>query len=117
MHSPDGVHSCILRATDSQEALGWFNALHSAMDNSTERALNDANRALVNITGELKHIGWLSKRLGGSTGSGGGGTGSGPGSASSSGGGIVGTTSSAGNGCDQVRTTTQIAVQTVKKTT
>uniref|UniRef100_T1GWL4 Uncharacterized protein n=1 Tax=Megaselia scalaris TaxID=36166 RepID=T1GWL4_MEGSC len=73
------------------------------MDNSTERALNDANRALVNIIGELKHIGWLSKRLGGSTsGSVGGGTGSGPGSASSSGGGgIVGITSSAGNGCDQ----------------
>lgn len=104
LHSPDGVHSCILRASDSQEALVWFNALHSAMDNSTERALNDANRALVNIIGELKHIGWLSKRLGGSTsGSVGGGTGSGPGSASSSGGGgIVGTTSSAGNGCDQV---------------
>ena len=80
------------------------------MDNSTERALNDANRALVNIIGELKYIGWLSRRLGnsnggGNNGSGGGGTGSGPGSASSSGGGIIGTTSSAGNGCDQVRIT------------
>lgn len=115
LHSPDGVHSCILRASDSQEALGWFNALHSAMDNSTERALNDANRALVNIIGELKHIGWLSKRLGGSTGSAGGGTGSGPGSASSSGGGgIAGTTSSAGNGCDQVRKPLQIAGPTKK---
>ncbi|XP_055384256.1 beta-1-syntrophin [Condylostylus longicornis] len=66
LHSPDGIHSCILRATDSQEALIWFNALHSAMGNSTQRALNDANRALVNIIGELKHIGWLSRRIGGS---------------------------------------------------
>lgn len=115
LHSPDGVHSCILRASDSQEALVWFNALHSAMDNSTERALNDANRALVNIIGELKHIGWLSKRLGGSNSSAGGGTGSGPGSASSSGGGVVGTTSSAGNGCDQVRTTVHFTQNTKKR--
>lgn len=66
LHSPDGIHSCILRASDSQEALVWFNALHSAMGTSTQRALNDANRALINVIGELKHIGWLSRRVGGS---------------------------------------------------
>lgn len=77
LHSPDGVHSCILRASDSAEALIWFNALHSAMGSSTQRALAEANRALVNLIGELKHIGWLSKRLnGGSAGGGGGGGGS-----------------------------------------
>lgn len=64
LHSPDGIHSCILRASDSQEALAWFNALHSAMARSTQRALQDANRALSNIIGELKHIGWLSRRVG-----------------------------------------------------
>lgn len=62
LHSPDGIHSCILRASDSQEALIWFNALHSAMGRSTQRALQDANRALASIIGEFKHIGWLSRR-------------------------------------------------------
>ncbi|XP_055856326.1 beta-1-syntrophin [Episyrphus balteatus] len=64
LHSPDSIHSCILRASDSQEALMWFNALHSAMSCSTQRALTDANRALLNVIGELKHIGWLSRRIG-----------------------------------------------------
>ncbi|XP_031630449.1 beta-1-syntrophin isoform X2 [Contarinia nasturtii] len=64
LHSPDGIHSCILRAGDSQEALAWFNALHSAIARSAQRALVDANRALSNLIGELKHIGWLSRRVG-----------------------------------------------------
>lgn len=64
LHSPDGIHSCILRAVDPQEALAWFNALHSAIARSAQRALLDANRALSNIIGELKHIGWLSRRVG-----------------------------------------------------
>lgn len=62
LHSPDGVHSCLLRASDPQEGSAWFNALHSAIARSTQRALADANRALSNIIGELKHIGWLSRR-------------------------------------------------------
>lgn len=90
LHSPDGIHSCILRATDSAEALIWFNALHSAMQCSTQRALNDANRALMNVIGELKFIGWLSRRLSGSTGGGSGGGASGGGSASGGGGGMGG---------------------------
>lgn len=32
------------------------------MGRSTQRALQDANRALANIIGEFKHIGWLSRR-------------------------------------------------------
>lgn len=43
----------------------WFNALHSAMGQSTQAALNEANRALAPHIGELKLIGWLSKRVGG----------------------------------------------------
>lgn len=62
LHSPDGIHSCILRATDPQEALAWFNALHSAMTRSTQKALQDANRALATLIGELQYIGWLSRR-------------------------------------------------------
>lgn len=65
LHSPDGIHSCILRAVDPQEALAWFNALHSSIARSAQRALLDANRALSNIlAGELKSIGWLSRRVG-----------------------------------------------------
>uniref|UniRef100_A0A1B0DJ49 Uncharacterized protein n=1 Tax=Phlebotomus papatasi TaxID=29031 RepID=A0A1B0DJ49_PHLPP len=64
LHSPDGIHSCVLRASDSQEALAWFNALHSTMARSTQCALLEANRALASILGELKHIGWLSRRIG-----------------------------------------------------
>ncbi|XP_023173138.2 beta-1-syntrophin isoform X1 [Drosophila hydei] len=96
LHSPDGVHSCILRAGDSAEALVWFNALHSAMSSSTQRSLLEANRALSALIGELKHIGWLSKRLsggGGSSGSAGGGGGSGAasgGSGTSNSGGVAG---------------------------
>ncbi|XP_055528188.1 beta-1-syntrophin isoform X2 [Wyeomyia smithii] len=65
LHSPDGIHSCILRAVDPQEATTWFNALHSAIGKSTQKALVDANRALASIIGELKFIGWLSRRCGG----------------------------------------------------
>jgi len=68
------------------------------MGSSTQRALVEANRALVNLIGELKHIGWLSKRLnggggGGSSGSAGGGGGSGAasgGSGTSNSGGVAG---------------------------
>lgn len=101
LHSPDGVHSCILRASDSAEALVWFNALHSAMSGSTQRALVEANRALINVIGELKHIGWLSRRLSSSSGSGnggGGGIGSGSNaSAVATSNAITGTTTSVGS--------------------
>ncbi|XP_017844288.1 beta-1-syntrophin isoform X2 [Drosophila busckii] len=90
LHSPDGVHSCILRAADSAEALVWFNALHSAMGSSTQRALVEANRALVTFMGELKHIGWLSKRLNGGGSSGGSGAASGGSGTSNSGGVLAG---------------------------
>lgn len=86
LHSPDGIHSCILRATDPAEAMVWFNALHSAIDQSTQIALTQANRALVSLIGELRQIGWLSRRV---SGGGGGGVG---------GAGVVGSTGSGGGG-------------------
>lgn len=63
LHSPDAVHSCILRATDTQEALIWFNALHLAIDKCSKKALFDANRILLPLIGELKHFGWLSRKV------------------------------------------------------
>ncbi|XP_054286253.1 beta-1-syntrophin isoform X2 [Macrosteles quadrilineatus] len=62
LHSPDGVHSCVLRAADSQEAAVWFNALHSALHVLTTRALHEANRILASLAIELHHIGWLARR-------------------------------------------------------
>lgn len=44
--------------------MAWFNALHSVMSQSTQAALLEANRALSSLIGELKQIGWLSKRIG-----------------------------------------------------
>lgn len=62
LHSPDGVHSCILRASDSTEAGVWFNTLHSALHVLTMKALHEANRLLANLIGQLHHIGWLARR-------------------------------------------------------
>lgn len=50
----------------------WFNALHSAIGQTTQAALVEANRVLVSLIGELRQIGWLSRRVtggGGSSGS------------------------------------------------
>ncbi|GLH02229.1 hypothetical protein R5R35_006841 [Gryllus longicercus] len=56
--SPDGIHSCVLRAADAAEAAGWFNALHSTLSALTVLALQEANqRAQLGAT--LHLIGWL----------------------------------------------------------
>lgn len=64
LHSPDGVHSCILRAAEANDAASWFNSLHSALYVLTMKALQEANKVLspTLIGGELHHIGWLSTR-------------------------------------------------------
>nr|CAD7202139.1 unnamed protein product [Timema douglasi]CAD7409202.1 unnamed protein product [Timema poppensis] len=62
LHSPDGVHNCVLRATDAGEAVAWFNTLHSALNVLTLQALQEANRVLGSLLGDLQHIGWLARR-------------------------------------------------------
>lgn len=62
LHSPDGVHSCVLRAADAPEGAAWFNTLHSALGALTAAALQDANRALCLLLGELQYIGWLVRK-------------------------------------------------------
>ncbi|XP_069701290.1 beta-1-syntrophin isoform X2 [Periplaneta americana] len=62
LHSPDGVHSCVLRASDPNETAAWFNTLHSALNVLTLQALQEANRALGSVLGELQHIGWLARK-------------------------------------------------------
>lgn len=73
----------------------WFNALHSAIGQCTQAALAEANRALSSLIGELRQMGWLSRRIsgGGSTGSGGG---------SSSGGGCDGRGASSDSSAEEV---------------
>lgn len=58
LHSPDAVHSCVLRAADPGEATAWFNTLHSALAGLTTAALHEAARAIP----DLRHIGWLVRR-------------------------------------------------------
>lgn len=58
LHSPDAVHSCVLRASDSAEAVAWFNTLHSALALLTTEALHEASRAIP----DLRHIGWLLRK-------------------------------------------------------
>lgn len=62
LHSPDGVHSCVLRANDSAEATMWFNTLHSALHVLTLKALHEANRILASLAIQLHHIGWLARK-------------------------------------------------------
>lgn len=69
LHSPDGVHNCILRAADPSEAAAWFNTLHSALAALTAVALAQANQMLAahratepNLPGEIQQIGWLARR-------------------------------------------------------
>ncbi|KAK9891500.1 hypothetical protein WA026_014736 [Henosepilachna vigintioctopunctata] len=58
LHSPDAVHSCILRAADQSEAIGWFNTLHSALALLTASALHEASRFIP----DLRHIGWFLRK-------------------------------------------------------
>ncbi|XP_014215739.1 beta-1-syntrophin isoform X2 [Copidosoma floridanum] len=60
LHSPDGVHECWLRATDTAEANVWFNALHSALAALTLKALRLASA--LHDPPQLQHIGWLARR-------------------------------------------------------
>lgn len=62
LHSPDGVHFCILKTQEASEATCWFNTLHGALNVLSLKALHDANKVLLDMMpalGQLHHIGWL----------------------------------------------------------
>jgi len=61
LHSPDCVHNCVLRATDPAECHAWYNSIHSVLTALTQGALRHANSLLISLTGEIHHIGWLSR--------------------------------------------------------
>ncbi|KAF6203311.1 hypothetical protein GE061_003729 [Apolygus lucorum] len=61
LHSPDCVHSCILRAAEAVECSAWYNSVHSVLVGLTQAALRHANSLLTSLTGEIHHIGWLSR--------------------------------------------------------
>ncbi|XP_050531997.1 beta-1-syntrophin [Daktulosphaira vitifoliae] len=64
LHSPDGIHSCILRAHETNEATFWIHTLHGALNALALKALQDANKVLTNLLpslGQLHHLSWLFK--------------------------------------------------------
>lgn len=61
LHSPDCVHNCILRASDPSECSAWYNSIHAVLAGLTQTALRHANSLLTSLTGEIHHIGWLSR--------------------------------------------------------
>jgi PH domain len=69
LHSPDGIHNCVLRAPDPSEAAAWFNTLHSALSILTGVAMAQANEVMAPLRisdpvlpGELQQIGWLARK-------------------------------------------------------
>lgn len=69
LHSPDGIHNCVLRAPDPSEAAAWFNTLHSALSILTGVAMMQANEVMAPLRisdpvlpGELQQIGWLARK-------------------------------------------------------
>ncbi|KAL1128971.1 hypothetical protein AAG570_013505 [Ranatra chinensis] len=61
LHSPDCVHNCILRGNDPADCSAWYNSIHSVLTHLTHSALLQANSLLTSLTGEIIHIGWLSR--------------------------------------------------------
>ncbi|XP_034250070.1 beta-1-syntrophin [Thrips palmi] len=60
LHSPDGVHACVLRAADQADATAWFNALHSALHSLTLRAVQQASRVVPGL--DILLMGWLARK-------------------------------------------------------
>ncbi|CAL8131650.1 unnamed protein product [Orchesella dallaii] len=65
LYSPDGLHSLILRAGSTAQCQAWVSGLSTTLAESTELALNRANRYIHDVLeGKARHMGWLLKRNG-----------------------------------------------------
>ncbi|XP_064089395.1 beta-1-syntrophin-like isoform X1 [Macrobrachium nipponense] len=65
LHSPDRLHSLIMKCSSESDTSGWYNALHSTLDRLTTSALTHANKMLGDVLDKatIHHIGWLKLKL------------------------------------------------------
>ncbi|XP_018019646.1 beta-2-syntrophin isoform X2 [Hyalella azteca] len=61
LHSPDRLHSLIVRCKSESEAVSWYNALHTTLDKLSAAAMLHANRQLQEVLDKaaIHHLGWM----------------------------------------------------------
>ncbi|XP_071525306.1 beta-1-syntrophin isoform X1 [Panulirus ornatus] len=65
LHSPDRLHSLIMKCSSEADVTSWYNALHSTLDRLTTAALVHANKMLGDVLDKatIHHMGWLKLKL------------------------------------------------------
>ncbi|KAL4623570.1 beta-2-syntrophin [Arapaima gigas] len=62
LHSPDGLHTVVLRCKDGPTAHSWFTAVHANVAALLPQTLSHFN-AVLGSHRQLKHIGWLAEQV------------------------------------------------------
>ncbi|XP_018594934.2 beta-2-syntrophin [Scleropages formosus] len=62
LHSPDGLHTVVLRCKDGSTAHSWFTAIHTNVAALLPQTLAHINTILGSHR-QLKHIGWLAEQI------------------------------------------------------
>ena len=65
LHSPDRLHSLIVRCKSEPEAVSWYNALHTTLQKLANAAMLHANRQLQEVLDRaaIHHLGWMMLRV------------------------------------------------------
>lgn len=65
LHSPDRLHSLMIKCPSEADITGWYNALHSTLDRLMQSALQHANKMLGDVLDKatIHHIGWLKLKV------------------------------------------------------
>ncbi|XP_042860747.1 beta-1-syntrophin-like isoform X2 [Penaeus japonicus] len=65
LHSPDRLHSLMVKCPSEADITGWYNALHSTLDRLMQSALQHANKMLGDVLDKatIHHIGWLKLKV------------------------------------------------------
>ena len=65
LHSPDRLHSLVVRCKSEAETVSWYNALHTTLDKLSAAAMLHANRQLQEVLDKaaIHHLGWMMLRI------------------------------------------------------
>lgn len=65
LHSPDRLHSLVVRCRGEAETVSWYNALHTTLDKLSAAAMLHANRQLQEVLDRaaIHHLGWMMLRI------------------------------------------------------